>query len=293
MTTADKLIDETPVRLMIAGYPGTGKTGALACLVNIGYKLRVLDFDGNLEPLYAYTKPEMLKNIDVLSFEDKLRGGQKSIEVAGIPTAFSNALRAMDHWKYTDPDTEKEVDLGYSKDWGSDTILLLDSLTTMGVAAKRRTMSMMNKTPLNATRNVWGAAMEDQNAFCEKLTSRKNRFHVIVTAHLKKIGPKDIEAKDDPLTKELKERVAEVVPTRLFPAALGQALSPEIGGHFPTLVLCETEFRGSKVRRVIRTVPRPEMDLKVPAVNLPDTLPLEDGLLQIFTALKAKGVNNG
>ena len=134
--------------------------------------------------------------------------------------------------------------------------------------------------------------MQDQEAFCERLTSKRNRHHVIVTAHLKMVGPKDIEHSDDALTKELKEKTAEIVKTRLFPSALGVALPPFIGGHFPTLVHCDTEFKHGKVRRVIRTEPQPELDLKVPAPDIPATLPLEDGLLTIFTALKCKGVNS-
>lgn len=288
---ADKLNKSPAARIMIVGYPGTGKTGGLAALANAGYKLRILDFDGNLEPLIQFTDPDKLENIDILSFQDKLRSGQKFVEVAGLPTSFGDAFKAMDRWKYTDEDGE-EIDLGQSKDWGADTVVVLDSLTAMGIAAKRRAMAMLNKTPLNTTQQCWGLAMQDQEAFIEKLTSPANRFHVIVTAHLKMIGPKDITAGDDALTKELKEKAAEVVKTRLFPSALGVALPPMIGGHFPTLILAETEFKAGKDRRVLRTKPRPELDLKVPAPNIPATLPLEDGLLQIFEALHIKGVNN-
>ncbi len=287
---ADKLNAHPAARIMLVGFPGTGKTGACAALANAGFKLRVLDFDGNLEPLILFTDNDKLKNIDILSFEDKLRSGQKFVEVAGLPTAFGNAFKALDRWKYTDEDGEN-IDLGQSKEWGSDTVIILDSLTAMGIAAKRRAMAMLNKTPLNTTQQCWGLAMQDQEGLIERLTSPLNRHHVIVTAHLKMIGPKDITPSDDPLTKELKEKAAEVVSTRLFPSALGVALPPQIGGHFPTLLLCETEFKAGKARRVIRTVPRPELDLKVPAPNVPATLPLEDGLLTIFKALNIKGVN--
>lgn len=269
---------------MIVGWPGTAKTGSLACLANAGFKLRILDYDGNTEPLFTYVQPDKLENIDILTFEDKLRAGPQFVEVSGIPTAFADGLKAMDHWKYKDEEGN-EVDLGRSKDWGPDTIVVLDSLTSMGDAAKRRAMAMQNRTPLNFRHSDWGLAMGEQEAFIEKMTSKNNRFHVVIISHLKMIGPKDVEKGDDDLTKDLKEQAAELVKTRLFPSALGHALPPKIGGHVPTLILAESLVKGSSVRRILRTFPTPEIDIKVPAPDLPPTLDIADGMLKIFETL--------
>ncbi len=289
---ADKLPSNTAARILLLGYPGSAKTGALACLANADYKLRILDYDGNLEPLLLYTDPDKLKNIDVIQLEDKLRSGPQFIEAAGIPTAFSKGVQMMMHWKYTDPDSGEEVDLGIpSKDWGPDTILVIDSLTSMGKASKRRAQKMMNKTPLNTTQQVWGLAMEDQEAFCEITTRPSNKFHVIMIAHLKMIAPPDATKGDTDLTKDLKERAADLIPTRIYPSALGQALPPEISGHFPTVLLADWEVRGKdKVRRFIRTVPKTELDLKCPVKDMPAEIDLSDGLLKVIEAL-TKGEN--
>jgi hypothetical protein len=285
MGNAVDLAKIEPVRELIVGYPGTAKTGGLACLANAGFKLRILDFDGNLTPLLRFTRPECLHNIDILSFEDKLRSGAQYTEVVGLPTAFQGAFKALDRWKYKNPDGS-ETDLGCSKDWGLDTIVVLDSLTAMGNAAMRRAMAVMNKTPLNTTDGVWGLAMREQEAFIERLTSQENKHHVIVTAHLKMIGPKDIRKGDTDLTKTLKQEAASLVDTRLFPSALGQALPPVIGGHFPTLVEAKSKVQvGGKVKRVICTVPQAELDLKVPAPNIPAEMPVEDAQITIFNAL--------
>lgn len=285
MANAAKLLARTPARMLIVGFPGAGKTGALASLANMGYKIRFLDFDGNTEPLLKFTKPEFLKNIDIQTFEDKLRVGQKFIESAGIPQAFTNALKAMDRWKYTDEDGE-EVDLGQSKDWGCDTIVVLDSLTAMGNASLMRVENLLNKTPLNRTQQVWGVAAAEQEKFIEKLTAKSNRFHVIVLAHMKMIGPKDIAASDSELTKDLKERAGELIQTRYFPSALGWALPQTIAQHFPTTLSIELKHKGGdKMERVIRTIPRPDLDIKVPAPNLPDKLDITDGLATIFKAI--------
>lgn len=281
----DKFAEVEPARVLLLGYPGAGKTGSLACLANAGFKLRVLDFDGNLKPLLQFTRPECRANIDILSFEDRTRQGPKYIEPVGIPEAFANALRAMDHWKYKEEDGT-EVDLGHSRDWGLDTIVVLDSLTSMGQAAFRRAMVLQNKTPGNITDQVWGLAMNEQEAFIEKLTSTQNGHHVIVLSHLVMVGPKEIRKGDDEITKGIKETLADLIPTRLYPSALGQKLPPKIGAHFPCTLLLETEVRQKQVRHVIRSLPRPELDLKLPAVEALDGVAVEDdGMLKVFKAL--------
>jgi len=298
MANLNQLKETTPARIMIVGYPGTAKTGSLVSLINAGYKVRVLDFDGNIEPLLNFADPAMFKNVDVVHLADKLRSGAKFIEPDGVPEAFSTALRLMDHWKYTNPDGTV-TDLGRSKEWGLDTIVVVDSLTSMGDAAFRRAMVMQNKSPGSITQQVWMLAMQEQNNFIEKLTDPKNGHHVIVLSHLKMISPKDVQNGDDSLTKELKEKAADIIPTKLFPSALGQNLPPTIGGHFPTLLLAESDFKGSEAIRKLKTVPRPELDLKVPAPNMPKSFDISDGLFKIFDLITAgnkhnlKDTNNG
>lgn len=285
MANAANLALLEPVRMLLAGYPGAGKTGSLAALANMGYKIRYIDFDGNYSPLLKFTKPEFLKNIDIQTFEDKLRAGGQFIETVGLPKAFAEAVKSMDQWKYTEADGTV-VDLGASKDWGCDTIVVLDTLGGMGTASFRRVRSLLNKTPLNTTQQVWGMAMAEQEAFIEKLTASNNKFHVIVLSHLKIVAPREANKDASDALKEQTEKVMEIIPARLFPNALGQGLPQTIGGHFPTLVLIEPEYKpGGKVRRVIRTQPRPELDLKLPAILENSTLDISTGLADIFRAL--------
>ena len=212
------------------------------------------------------------------------------MEPVGIPTAFANAARALIQWKYTDEDGTV-VDLGASKDWGPDTIVVLDSLTKHGEAAHRRAMKMMNKTPLNSTDRVYGLAMNEQLQFIEQLTASSNRHHTLVLAHLKMIAPKDVRSGDTPLTKELKERVSDLLPTRLYPSALGWQLPQNIGGEFPTLLeIVAKPMPGNKVKRVIRNVPRAELDLKLPTKLEVGELDISDGMLRIFEALSPGSV---
>lgn len=286
MANAAQMKDRAAARILIVGYPGSGKTGAVAALANAGWNIRYLDYDGNYEPLFQYCTPEALARIDIVSCEDRLREGRRYVEVVGEPEALVKGWKMLDRWKYKNPDGS-ETDLGASREWGPDTILVLDSMTSMGIAAMRRAMFIKGKTPENNTDSTWGFAMAEQEALIEQLTSTTNRFHIVVLAHLKMISPKDVRKGDDDLTKELKQKAAEIIPTRLYPSALGQQLPPLIGGHFPTLLEAVAQvLPGDKVRRILRSVPRPELDLKLPTA-LPHNgeWPVATGLVEIMKLL--------
>ena len=289
MASGDILFASNPFRCLIAGYPGSGKTGCLAALANAGFKLRVLSFDkrANMAPLLMFTEPDKRKNIDVLFFEDPLTVEDRYIGVLGIPNAFAGALKAMDRWKYKEGETE--IDLGRSKEWGRDTVVVLDNLTSMGDAAMRRARAIRNKTPVNTTDDTWGLAMNEQAAFIEKMAANANNFHLVINAHMKMVGPKGERSGDTELQKLVKEQEAELISTRLYPSALGRALPPEICRHLPTVLRAERRVdRAGKEKRVLLTVSGPEFDTKVPAIGLAAELPIETGLLTVLEAVSGK-----
>lgn len=287
MANAANMLTSMPVRMLVLGYPGAGKTGSLASLVDAGFKIRLIDFDGNPESMLQFSKPEMLKNVDILSFEDPLTDNNNYIGVKGGPKALAQSFKALDRWKYIGEDGV-EVDLGSSSEWGPDTIVVIDGLTGLGKAAFRRAQFIQNKTPANTTQAVWGMAIQDQENFIERLTSSRNRHHVIVISHLKMVGPKEIAQTDNETNKELKERIADLVPTRLWPSALGQGLPQSIAGHFPVTVLIGSQTKGTSVKRTFTVQPKVEMDLKFPGAKIPEDLSVEKGMINLFRALGAQ-----
>lgn len=291
MASGKALLDTTPFRGLIIGYPGGGKTGAISALANVGYKVRFLDFEGNYAPLLTYTDPKALGNIDILTFQDKLTNNDRYIAPIGIPSAFNKSLKAMMEWKTMD-DAGAELSLGKSAEWGSDTVVVLDSLTGMGEAAFRRAQVMANKTPMNTTQAVWGAAVADQLNMLKIMMNNNNKFHVIVLAHLTMIGPADITKDDDDMTKDLKREVAELLPTRLYPKAVTKNLSQFIAKEFPVMLLADRKMKLGKTHRVLRTENGDNMDLKFPAPNAPSEVPIDTGLATLFELLghKAPGL---
>ena len=277
------------LRILLIGYPGTAKTGCLASLLNAGYKMRYLDLDGNLDPLINYADPSRLHDLDAVFLEDKMRVGARFMEPIGIPQAFANALRLMDEWKYVDDDG-KEVNLGASKDWGPDTIVVLDSTTKLGDACLRRAMKLQNRTPDKMTQQVWGLAIQEQGAFIEKLTSPLNKFHLIVIAHLKIISPREVSSDDARMVQSIKEDQADIVPTRLYPSVLGHAFPQFVGAEFPIIVEAEKVTKGGVTRRYLNTAPKVYLDLKCPMPNVPSQLEIGDGMLKLFQALSPSSV---
>lgn len=283
MPNASLMSTQEPLRVLVMGAPGSGKTGSLCSLIDAGYKLRVLDYDGNFRSVLEYANPAMLKNVDVCTLEDKLAMGPEMIEAKGVPTAYANGVKLMKQWKYTYEG--QEYDLGPSTEWGGDTIVVLDTLTTMGDAGMRRALSIGNRTMSTRRDKDWGVAMAMQENFLDLMRAKSNKFHLIVFAHTRVISPKESRQGDDNITKSIKEELADMIPTRIYPSALGRELPPKIAGKFDTVLLSERQVKaGGASNRVLRTNVGAEMDVKMPSGKVPAVLPQATGLLELFKA---------
>lgn len=290
MANGAKLKGTTPYRGFHIGWPGSAKTGALAALANVGYKLRGLDFDGNAEPLLGFVDERALPNIDIVTLQDRLRNGDKYMEVIGIPEAFNNGIKLMQEWKYKDDDGT-EVNLGKSSEWGMDTVVFIDTLTMLARAAKLRAMKMNNKTPATMTSAVWGSAVADVDNFIEIMKADKNKYHLIINSHKQILGPADfIQQGDTEVVKEKKlEMISEgMIPPRIYPVGVTKPSSQNIHGKMPTMLEFEKVNRAGKDVRIIKTVSGPEIDVKIPGKGLKATYPIETGLAEIFEALGYK-----
>lgn len=275
-----------PVRLLLSGYPGTGKTGSLAALANAGWKLRILDFDGNWDILKHHVKPEA--DVDIVSFEDSVRMGQRTMGPDGIPTAFFNADKLLDRWRYKG-EGDGWVDLGAPKDWGPDHVICLDGITGLSQACWYRAQVFTNTTAGGDQRKVYQLAADEQLAFIRRLTNPFNKYHFIAISHLKMIGPQEVSRNDDEAVKDFKRFANEAIPTRLYPTAIGRGLALNFAGEFPAHIRANVEDRGDKVHRALQYIPSPEIDLKLPASASAlaglGKLEAASGLVKVFAAL--------
>lgn len=278
-------MENTPVRMLLSGFPGSGKTGALASLANAGWKLRILDFDGNYEVLKHYVKPNA--DVDIVSFEDPVRMGSRTMGVDGVPTAFVDADRLLDRWRYKDGDNW--TDLGASKQWGKDTIVCLDGATGLARACWYKALVLTNSRADGDMRRVYDLAGGEFTAFIQRCTSSSNGYHFLCISHLRIIGPPEVGRTDDETVKEAKRFQGNAIPLRLYPDAVGTKVSFKIAGDFPAHIRARVDDTTGKPKRVLDYMPTTEVDLKLPAseeaLKALGKLDAADGLVKIFAAL--------
>lgn len=263
MPTLDQTAADPFVKLMLIGDSGSGKTGSLASLVEAGYKLRIVDLDGGLQPLIQLLKaknPALLSSVGFMSFRDQYKASKTGTVVAGQPDAYLNATKTMNEWE----------DGTSPSEWGSEYIYVVDSFTLLCRAAMAQAEYLKptsNSGKQADGRAVYGMAQTAAENFLSCVTGPDFGTNVIIITHIT-----DVELADG--------------SSKGFPSAVGRALSRHIGKYFNDLLVVETKGTGESVRRVIRTVPHPNVDARTSALGLPKELPIDTGLATIFAKLR-------
>lgn len=256
------------VKLLALGDSKVGKTSSLVSLIKGGYKVRILDLDNLLDPLKYLVQrecPDKLDNVEFRSLRDK-RVMTSSGPIIGAPNAFTNAIKMLDNWKYTEDGIE--TDLGKPFQWGPECVLVIDSLSRLCDAAFDWRLPLTPKGGKSGEIDKRMTFFDAQNAIEDvlaMLTGDSFETNVIVICHGVYMDLKD-------------------GTTKIFPQGVGQKLSPKIPQYFPSYVRYKKE--GSK--RVIQLVSDAMIDLACPK-PLPtktEALPAETGLAQFFDMLK-------
>lgn len=263
MPTLDKLASTNVVKMLLMGDSGTGKTGSLVSLVQAGYKLRILDFDGGLPILLAMIRkhcPDLIGNVEARSLSDKFVSGPKGPMFT--PVAFVETTKMLDNWKYT---YEGEaIDYGRPYTWGPDCVLVIDTLTFLSESALcwAQAMDPGAKDPRQWYFTAQGA-IEDILAIQKSDSFNTN---VIIISHVKYIERQD-------------------GTTKGYPVSAGSALSPNIPTYFNSVVLAQTK---ATQQRVLRTNSSALIDLKNP-IAFGEELPQATGLATFFQHLRGPG----
>lgn len=249
------------VKLFLIGDSGTGKTGALASLVEAGYKLRILDLDVGLESLINVVRhkdAKLLSSIEYESHRDRMKKGPQGMMIDGAARAFTDTITLLDKWS----------DGSNPAEWGSNTVLVVDSGTALGRAAFNW-FNALNPSAKDKRSIVLLAqnAVEDVIA---KLFDASFATNVIFISHVEYTNK-------------------EGVPPKGYTSIVGKALGPKIPRYVNTLVLAEIKGTGANAKRIIRTVPTGIVDVKVSnPFGIDAELPQESGLATLFNHLKGK-----
>jgi hypothetical protein len=266
----------TLVKGLVLGDAGAGKTSSLISLIEAGYELRIYDFDNLLAVLRKIVIekcPERLDQVKFQTFTDKMKGISNPLMmvgnsmkvmpfVNGTPKAFSDALKQLEHWK------DGDEDLGDPASWGDNTVVVIDTLTSMSAAAFRYVQAM--NPGAKEPQSYYFAAQQLVINMINLLCSKDFKTNVLVLAHV------NYDKDQHDLTKG-------------FPRSIGSALNDQIATYFNSALLVETQGNGASAKRTIRHGSTGIIDLKNPAPfsGLPDRLPVETGLADFFKAVKS------
>lgn len=257
------------VKLLLLGDTKSGKTGSLVSLVKAGYKLRILDLDNLLDSLKYQVLtccPEKLDSIEFRTIRDKRKMTAAGPIIDGPPKAFIEAIKMLDNWKYKDEDGT-EIDLGKPSDWGSDCILVVDSLSRLCDSAfdwREPLTPRGAKSGESDSRATYKDAQDSIEDTLATLTSKSFETNVIVICHGTYLDLPDGTKK-------------------IFPQGVGQKLSPRIPQYFPNYI----RYKNLGGKRTIQLESDAMIDLasSKPIIGK-KTLDIETGLAEFFPALR-------
>lgn len=242
MTAFSKHQSSTRTKMILLGDSGSGKTSALATLANAGYKLRILDFDNGLDILGEYlTDADAISRVDYVTLRDSLT----------TATAYKKMLAQLKDWKTDDGES-----LGNVREWGSDTVLVIDSLSFLSQAIMNNTLQFNGKKLTDQLQiQDWGTSNRDLANLLNFLTNDEDgqglTCNLIITSHIQYI--------EDQSGKHV-----------AYPVATTKAFATTIGNYFNIMMRLD--------RKVNKTVPflRTQADHRMMLKNTtPSKLPVE------------------
>jgi hypothetical protein len=265
------------VNILLEGPAGTGKTHALATIVESGVELFALFTESGLETLLGYwtdqgkevppnvhwhvlqrssvsfsTLAESANKINTYSTEAlyKMNDNERAKH-----NQFVGLLRALADF----PDDRTGQKFGPVDSWGPDRCLAIDSLTGINPIA----MSLVIGGKPIKSQADWGIAQDQIEKLIRQLTDGC-KCHFVLTAHV--------------------ERETDMVlgGSKITVSTLGRALAPKIPPMFSDVILATRE-----ATRFSWSTANPQADLKARNLPIADGIPPNFG--EIFKKWQSRG----
>lgn len=314
------LVDSAPGpnKAIVLGDSGSGKSGAKACLIAFGYKVRSLDTDNGNKLLralltderYPYAEVARQRNVDLreafhfmpISTPTIVRTIKHSIktsigyaEVAErmlTPKdgkAWSRIVEMLAEWK----DDELGINYGPVDTWDDSCVLDIDSFTT--VSRQAYYMNQEFNGRLGAAEEGYthqkdvGGAQSQLRRLLETLFNPAIKCHVLLNGHIYRID--DSRGYNQTPEQRKMENPEAVLEIKGFPQSVGMQLSKNTPIYFNDSFVLESRGSGEQVTREIKTVPTSINGVIVPSKSsawLKKSYDQRTGLLEIFHELQQK-----
>lgn len=241
-----------PIRMILLGDSGSGKTGALASLAKAGYNLYIADYDNGIDIVRNLLKDDKAaaSRIDFETFRDP-SGLQGTVVVPKDSRSWAAGIRYLE---------------SAFKSAGPSDIVVIDSLSFAAKAAMVYTLKLNNRLAQRPYESDWGDAQRQVERLVDMITGGSATCHVICTAHIAYQGN---EAAGEPI--------------KGYPSMIGKALNQVIGRYFNHTLLCRQVGQGNAVQRKIHTNTFANIELKNSSPGtIKQDYPLATGLAEYF-----------
>ncbi len=290
-------------KLLLIGDSGVGKTGALAALIAVGYKLFMIDTDkgadildgqirSELSPYKSYMTAHNIKpfyscvpfDIPMGLIEVTINGKKETLIGPTSGAAFMNIFRQLQDWKTPDGESYGNVST-----WGPDCVLVLDTVSTLGQIAKTYSQFLNNHPGLLADEygRDAGAARDLVTRLLHILMSTSLKCNVIVNAHVTRVDTSTGVSMNPSQRLQEKKLVnpkatASFEDAKGYPDVITRDFSTKVGKFFNNLFAAHEDYG----KRFISTVPVKNITTKSAVLGLESSYPISTGLLEILCALR-------
>jgi AAA domain len=263
-----------PIKMLLCGDTGAGKTGALASLVAAGYNLHILDLDKGVDILHDYfTNPDSpyLKpnppfwhgkpgTLDYVSLTEAMLVQQKNLVPRG--DLWNRIIEQLSSWK------DGESDLGHFSTWGPQDVLVIDGLSRLAASAFNFVLKINGRLTQQPQQSDYWNGQQMVLRFLGMLYADEVKCNIILICHIK------YSENDDKLMQG-------------FPQTIGKSIGKEIGQFFNHALQAKSDLRTGK-RRIL-TDTKGLIDLKSASpLRVKPEYDLSTGLAEYFADVKGQ-----
>ena len=267
MAPLNTYLHERPMKALIGGRSGTGKTCLALSLLQAGYRLNILDLESKIHPLAALAYNRGYGNyLEQLTDVQTIAPAFRSIgdKIGRDPT--------FPVWSYIQQCLMNWPGKGSIYNWTGDDVLIIDSLTAISAASHAAA-----KIELSGSKDGWGRdigmAQDAIETLFELLRADSVRCNVIVLCHLEPVQSTEYG-------------------TEMWPSLPGRKLAPKSANYFDIGGLTQSFPAANGLQEYSFTCfPRPGYGyLKCPEtyVPVPPNLPSDIALGWLLEAIRRR-----